>query len=263
FVYNNANRQVMSANKQKWDAMAELATFLQSGSDNLSDRTVLAPAFWSSSGVSAILDISRFSELNYWSEFANSVLSTPVNMIRLSSETTADSALANYVSTPQGTPVVIFSNHTRDRHTLIASEPVSGTVMDARDSANNQRVLHDDWRCETQCVFSWTDTNDTGTGNFDFEPDDPGPTNLLKQFALDRDGQYAYPFRRRSKLAPPLPLNTLQIRNWGPRASVVGIAANPQANGQAAIWIQTSTSTDYGELRVLDDTLRQRRSGLS
>ncbi|MGN6652962.1 hypothetical protein, partial [Trinickia sp.] len=54
FAYNNLNRQLMMANAQKWAAMSELVDFAYSSGANLTGKTIAAPAFWTSAGVSNI-----------------------------------------------------------------------------------------------------------------------------------------------------------------------------------------------------------------
>ena len=69
-VYNNVNRQVMSANSQKWDAMLELVQFARSQWPKPEKRTIYAPDFWTISGVSAFPPNKPVNAIDYWSRYS-------------------------------------------------------------------------------------------------------------------------------------------------------------------------------------------------
>jgi hypothetical protein len=253
FVYNNVNRQVMSANKQKWDAMRELSVFMRASADDLKQRTVFAPSFWTYSGVSGIPDISRSTSKSYWSEFANVVLGTPIEITDANGDFVQDALHASYVSTPQGSPVVILQDSRSQRNYLLAATPVAGTIITSLGASQKIHVAEDEWNCAAQCAFTWASSNELNRNTVDFEPDDHGPTRLYAQFLLQRDGQYGYPLTWRSKLAPPMPLQSLKVLDWGPRESTVGIIGNPQPDGDGGIWVRTSRNTGLGDVHVIVD----------
>jgi hypothetical protein len=257
FIYNNVNRQVITANKQKWEAMYELTTFVQSDFQNLKGRVFYAPAFWSTSGVSSIPGDSPFNGVNYWSEYAEKVLNTPLKITNSDGDLSNEALIVKYFSTPVGIPVVILSENLSGkqqwRMILIASRPVAGTMLFQREGNRTRKVAIDQWKCEKQCVNTWNESASIQPLSMDFVPDDHGPARLLAQYMLSRNNEYAHPFGWHSKNEPIGNFNDLKIINWGPQAAALGVVPNSQPDGDAGIWIKFSGGVGLGEVQVIFD----------
>ena len=258
FIYNNVNRQVMTANKQKWEAMRELTTFVQSDRQDLKERVFYAPAFWKTSGVSSIPEDSLLTNSeNYWTIYVKNILYTPIKITNSDLDLPNDALIANYFSTPAGTPIVILSEkisrNQQWRITLIVSRPLGGALLFQGEGNRTRKVALDEWKCSTQCVNSWEESAAFQPLSIDFDPDDHGSTRLLAQFMLSRDNKFAHPLGRHSKIEKLGNLNDLKIINWGPQSTNQGVVPNPQPDGGAGIWIKFSGGTGLGDVQVFFD----------
>jgi len=199
FIYNNANRQVMSANKQKWGAMRELVTFVQSDRQDLAKKIFYAPAFWSRSGESGIPGNSPFNGENYWSEYSKVVLNEPIEITNSDKDLPRDALFVKYFSTPSGVPVVILFERVGGDHqwriTLIASQPVIGSIEYQRDEKRIRNMAANQWTCTSHCVITWNEDDAFQPLSVSFIPEDQGAKRLLAQFMIGRDGKYAHPLR--------------------------------------------------------------------
>jgi hypothetical protein len=253
FIYNNVNRQVMSANKQKWDAMRELATFVQSDRPDLSKSIFYAPDFWSTSGVSAIPGDSLLNGENYWSQYSKAVLNAPFRITNSNSGLPEDVIFVKYFSTPSGTPVVILNErvgeYNQRRITLIASRPVNGTVAYQRDGNRIKKMVSDQWICATRCAINWNENVAFQPASVKFVPKNHGSKYLLAQFLTGRYGEYAHPLRG----AHENDMLNLRILNWGPQSTIQGVVPGLQPDGGAGVWIQVSGDAALGEMQIVFD----------
>jgi hypothetical protein len=196
FVYNNVNRQIMSANRQKWEAVRVLAGFYYSQGNTLAGSEIFAPDLWVMSGVSSIPGAALMGNENYWTEYTRAVLDKP---LRVSNEKNVSSynVEVRYFATPAGVPIVLVGERTgaggQWRNELVASRAITGDISSVVHADTPQAVLNDDWHCAAYCVLPLAAELSTEPSMIRFSPRDHGPTSLLKQFWLGRNGAFAYP----------------------------------------------------------------------
>lgn len=200
-IYNNLTRQAMMANKQKWDAMRELVTFVKSDRPDLAGKKFYAPTFWAISGVSYM---PRLQGSSYWREYSENILKFAINIHWQNENFLINSVQADYFSNPAGVPVVIVSERISEnnhwgimtyywRMTLIASKPVAGTLIYQSNRKIAKHLSSDQWACAASCTNIQNIPDSYLPENFRFRPDDRGPHNLLAQLFLPRAKPYAHP----------------------------------------------------------------------
>jgi hypothetical protein len=212
FVYNNVNRQVMSANLQKWEAMRALADFVQLERPDLERRNFDAPAFWTYSGASAIPGDSLFPDSNYWTEYAKAVLKVPMAFRGATDEERPAAVFVTYFATPAGTPAVALYERQADGDnctvSLVARRPVAGVLSYRFTDGSSVSHSADHWSCNDVCSTQWHTDHPIQSASIHFQPSDPGPARLLAQFGLTRQGKYGMPLRRFTQdgadVAPPI-----------------------------------------------------------
>jgi len=196
FVYNNINRQMMMANKQKWDAIHELSEYVYNSRPDLKNENFYSPNFWLSTGVSSIPDKSPFSGMNYWSEYSEKVLKKPLKITNVDTQTALNKVSVDYVLIPAGNPIVIINETVEEtnsqRVTLITSRPVVGKLKYGNDSVSIQDISTKDWECEKQCRYSVKSPGRKIT----FSPSNLGSDNLLLQYLINRREGFAQPLVR-------------------------------------------------------------------
>ncbi len=237
FVYNNANRQVMSANSQKWFAMRELVDYIRIERPDLGKRIFFAPSFWTYSGVSNIPKeqefVKEFGGDNYWTKYIGSVLKYKLMVKNDVYEANQDSVFVTYFSTPLGAPLlVLYERNNKDDGgliSLISSRPLLGSLY--YDYINGSLIQKDmvDWNCQRVCLKRWHSSQPIQTESLSFASHDHGPSSMLSQFFLGRGGSYGIPL---------LNTNELKVVDWGPQTSSLGLLPNIQPNGQVGIWIK-------------------------
>jgi len=195
FIYNNLNRQTMMANKQKWDAIVQLATLVKSSRNDLQNRTFLAPSFWTFSGVSAIPTDALGQGLSYWSEYSRGVLGTPLKIVSSSEGLKTPPVMTTYVSKPDGTPAILVSERLSEgalwHNTIAASEPFRGKVISTRTGATQRDFVTDQWKCAEQCLLIFDGTLDFDPSETAIKPENVGALRLILQFLLPRQHEYA------------------------------------------------------------------------
>jgi hypothetical protein len=203
FVYNNLNRQLMNANMQKWGAVRDLATFVQSDRPDLIGSMFYAPALWASSGVSSIPEDSTYTGENYWTEYSKSVLNFPIKFAKLNIDLPSDFVEVAYFTTPAGNPIAALLEKTsqsqKRRITLIASKPIAGKFYFEREGAKSRIISVEKWVCTKLCVATWEEINSLNLNNLYFEPDYQGKNCLIYQFLMSRDGEYSHQMGFNSK----------------------------------------------------------------
>jgi hypothetical protein len=212
FLYNNVNRQVMSANMQKWEAVHTLGDFVHLERPDLERRSFQAPAFWTYSGASAIPADALFSDGNYWTEYAKSVLKVPMAFRGAADEERPEAVFVTYFATPAGTPAVVFYERQADAEnctvSLVARRPVAGVL--SYHFMDGSSVSHpaDHWSCKDVCSMQWHPDHPIQSATIHFQPSESGPTRLLAQFGLTRGGRYGMPLRSFTQdgadVAPPV-----------------------------------------------------------
>lgn len=254
FIYNNINRQVMTANKQKWEAMQQLTAYVQSDRPDLKERIFHAPAFWSISGVSNIPGDSPFNGGNYWTEYVKSVFGSSIKIANSSNKLSPNNLNLQYFSTPAGIPLVILSEKLSKNHhwriTLIASQPIAGTSVYQRGGNTIKKIGIEQWKCDKFCVNTWDEDASFQPDNIKFDPVYHGPARLLMQFITSRNGQYGYPFAHHDVIND---FKSFKILNWGPQETTQGVTPNLQPDGSAGIWIQYSDDMELGEIKLMLD----------
>jgi hypothetical protein len=203
FVYNNVNRQVMSANRQKWEAMRELVHFVRTKRPDLENRTFYAPAFWTFSGVSAIPGNSPFNGENYWTEYSRAVLKSPLKFRNSDYKVASEAVFATYFSTPTRAPVVALYEQPGEAGpsavSLVAPRPVMGTFSYQFTDGMSAKQDLEHWVCNGHCSMQWNYDRAIHPQSMVFRPSDMGPIRLLAQFVLRRGGEYGMPLRQSSK----------------------------------------------------------------
>ena len=256
FIYNNINRQVMSANMQKWGAMQQLTSFVAFDRPDLKGKTFYAPAFWSISGVSNIPGNSPFNGENYWTGYVKAALSSSIKITN-TAKLSSNDLNVQYFSTPAGVPLVILSEKlSKNPHwriTLIASQPIAGISSYQRGGNTIKKIGVEQWKCTKLCVSMWNEDFSFEPDSIKFNPANYSHTRLLAQFMMPRNGSYGHPFDYHSKKEPIDDFKGVQVLNWGPQETTLGVTPNPQPDGSAGIWIQISDGTKLGNVEVMLD----------
>lgn len=202
FIYNNINRQVMSANMQKWGAMQQLTAFVEFVRPDLNGKIFYAPAFWSISGVSSIPGNSPFNGENYWTGYVKAALSSSIEITN-TDKLSSNDLNVQYFSTPAGIPLLVLSEKlSKDQHwriTLIASQPMAGISLDQRSGNTIKKIEIGQWKCTRFCVNTWKEDMAFRPDSFKFIPLDHGYARLLAQFVMQRHSAYGHPFADYSK----------------------------------------------------------------
>ena len=263
FVYNNINRQLMTANKQKWEAVRDLAMFVHSDRPDLIGSLFYAPALWAASGVSSIPGDSTYTGENYWTEYSKSALNIPIKFTKSDIDLPSDFVEVAYFATPAGNPIAALlektSQNQKRRITLIASKAVTGTLYFQREGAQTRKISAEKWVCTKLCTTTWEELISFQPDSIYFEPDFHGESRLIYQFMVSRDSEYSYPMGFNSKNVP----TDIKIINWGPQASFVGVVPNLQPDGSAGIWIKFSGGVGIGEIRLFFDGKEAKSTSLS
>jgi hypothetical protein len=200
FVYNNLNRQVMSANVQKWAAMRDLVQFVEAQRPDLEKRIFNAPAFWTVSGVSDIPALDPFLGENYWTTYSRIVLKSDLRFSNASEQTPGAVQVA-YFATPVGIPVVAVyeqqANNSADVVTIVSSRAVSGTLLFQFEDGTPAKEDVEHWVCNEMCTMQWRYDRAIQSRSISFYASDRGPVRLLTQFFLGRGGEFGMPLKRR------------------------------------------------------------------
>jgi hypothetical protein len=196
FLYNDINRQVMSANQQKWAAFEQLAIFARADRPDLGARALFAPDFWTSSGVSDIPKRS-FRGKNYWTAYAATVLKSPLQILGPETRPPIDAVYVRYFSTPAGDPLLVIYEPATSPWlgivTLVAPRPLTGELSYRVAEATSATRSLVGWKCQSYCTMRWEEDRALRPETIRVKPADVGPTSLLAQFFLPREGAYANP----------------------------------------------------------------------
>jgi hypothetical protein len=192
FVYNNLNRQVMSANRQRWDAFRDLAKFVASDRPDLVNQSILAPDFWRAVGVSSIPGVRIADGPNYWTVYSRVVLQAPMLLVPQSEAVAAAMPRAAFFAMPAGYPVTFLleDGGTSSRLTLLASRPIAGRIVGRTPVIN---VLPIEWTCRSVCSTTIFLAPGANLADLQFLSQTEGPRRLLNQFFLNRNGAFALP----------------------------------------------------------------------
>lgn len=192
-IYNNANRQLMMANVQKWQAMQQLATYIHAERKDLKKREVSVPSLWLRIGVSQMPPI--MANRNYWGEYTRILLKKKLTIVRGPPEPGA--VFAKHFATPEGTALVAM-NDALGRTTLLAARPVTGTFTYKQDGVPKTYVVNaSHWKCARQCVAEVDIPREVMHLSLFFKAEDPGRRRLVSQFFMPRSEGYAQPLLRR------------------------------------------------------------------
>lgn len=196
FLYNDINRQVMSANQQKWAAFEQLAIFARADRPDLDSRALFAPDFWTFSGVSNIPN-RQFSGKNYWTAYAATVLKSPLQILGPETRPPIDAVYVRYFSTPAGAPLLVIYEPATPPWlgivTLVAPRPLTGELSYTLAEATSATRSLVGWKCRSYCTMRWEEDRALRPETIRVKPADVGPTSLLAQFFLPRKGAYANP----------------------------------------------------------------------
>jgi len=243
FVYNNANRQVMMANSQKWAAMDSLAEFVYERRPDLQRKSLVAPDWWAPTAVSTIPFRGPLGSVSYWSDYSRHVLRKPLQILKAGEEP-GEEVSVRYFSTPEGSPVVVISEVIRDgsvrRSTLVASSPITGRLVFSYVRRPPVDIRRDGWTCSVRCSREFEDPMPVEADAVTFEPEDKGPRRLVLQFVLPRYVEYAQPLAAWPVWASGVRLTGIQVDAWGPRETAVNVVPNPQPGGSAGLWFKVS-----------------------
>jgi hypothetical protein len=198
FVYNNLNRQVMSANRQKWEAFRQLTQYVAADRPDLLSRPIVARDFWLWSGVSEVPDPTAFDPRNYWTLYADVVLHVPLHILGPGEANPPDDLQVTYMAIPSGTPAtLLFERADPASHlTILARRPISGRLFSIRDGVS-VTIPSSGWQCKIVCKLTMNLTPGLALADVIFQPDGKGAVRLLSQFLLPRGGAFGVPF------APP------------------------------------------------------------
>jgi len=256
FVYNNVNRQIMSANRQKWEAVRVLAGFSYSQDSTLAGTEIYAPDLWSESGVSGTPSAALLGNENYWTEYTRTVLGKELHVSNVKNGTNYN-AEVRYFATPTGVPVLLVGEKIgadgQWRNQLVASRAVMGDIFSAVHDDTSYPVLTEDWHCAAYCVLPLGAELSTEPSMLRFSPSDRGPTRLLEQFWLSRNGSFAFPLIDRTEFDRQHSLDAVKIVGWGPQAVTRGEVPNPQPDGSAGIWIRFDGELSSDAVKVFVD----------
>lgn len=197
FLYNDINRQVMSANQQKWAAFEQLVIFARADRPDLSSRALFAPDFWTSSGVSDIPNEQSSGGKNYWTAYAATVLKSPLQILGPETRPPIDAVYVRYFSTPTGAPLLVIYEPATPPSlgivTLVAPRPLTGELSYRLAEATSATRSLVGWKCRSYCALRWEVDRALRPETIRVKPADVGPTSLLAQFFLPREGAYANP----------------------------------------------------------------------
>ncbi|MGY4493081.1 hypothetical protein [Pseudomonas sp. TE3610] len=250
-IYNTVNRQVMMANAQKWEAFQNIVHYIQSTQPELKNDVYLAPGFWTSSGVSAIPDVSVYTGTNYWSEYSKSVLNYPLQFVPDTPPLTKHVIVANYFALPQGTPVAVMSeqlNNTRWKSTFISSKQVSANVFYDVGVEHQGFDLTGKWTCADVCVSSFESDPSFHPATLMITSRETSARNLLTQFLLPRHQQFSQPF-----IISALRIENFKVAAWGPQTAKAGDVPNPQPNNRAGVWIKFDNQDQLTGVKIMLD----------
>jgi len=250
FIYNNANRQAMMANRQRWDAMELFASYIQAERPDLLASKFYAPGFWSVTGVSSIPADNPASGVNYWTQYCEAVLKQKLSFVNESLGADRDGTAVTYFSLPNGNPVVYFEEQRGGalrQRTMLSLRPAAGVLVDSGDGSPIKQIVDGDWTCEKYCVANLPVSRPGPSRLAGFRQNDLRPRNVIAQFFLPRYAGFG------SSLANDEGVTSLKIENWGPREAELGMVPNPQPDGNAGLWIKLSEKQTAGALRVLVD----------
>ncbi len=247
FIYNNANRQAMMANKQKWQAMELLVSHVRTARPDLLNRTFHAPAFWTATGVSSIPGDDAATGANYWTQYSATVLGQKLLFASDGLAPGQDGVEVAYVATPGGNPVVYIEERAEGggRRTLLSSQAVAGVLLDSSNGLPLQQIGLSDWTCGSDCTVRLG--NQMPLPAPGFRPDYAGPRNVVSQFLMARYAGYG------KSLASAKDALPLQVDSWGPQESTAGAIPNLQLDGNAGLWIKLRQPPQPGNWRVSVD----------
>jgi hypothetical protein len=195
FLYNDINRQVMSANQQKWAAFEQLAIFVRADRPDLGSRALFAPDFWTSSGVSGIPNEQSLGGKNYWTAYAATVLKSPLQILGPETRPPIDAVYVRYFST--GAPLLVIYEPATPPWpgivTLVAPRPLTGELSYRLAEATSATRSLVGWKCRSYCTMRWEEDRALRPETIRVKPADVGPTSLLAQFFLSREGAYGNP----------------------------------------------------------------------
>jgi hypothetical protein len=245
--YNNANRQAMMANQQKWEAMRVLVSYIQNEQPELIGKNFYAPAFWTSTGVSSIPGDSPFNGVNYWTLYTEHVLGQKLSLFNEDKKFTGEVVEVNYFSTPRGVPVIVLGEKKTHTTVAVASEPISGNFIDQRNGTLIKAVELKDWHCSVYCSTIFDKNSAVPSLDVSFKSSDSGPKQLISQFFTPRNSGYGNPFVTSDSM------QMLKVENWGPQETTVGTIPNVQPDGGAGVWIKLDNQLSFGRLQVTID----------
>ena len=253
FVYNNINRQVMSANYQKWVAMDTITQYIKVNKPDISNHIIYAPDFWKYSGVSSIPNEdelnSYFNKDNYWIQYAKTALKVNLPIKNLDFQKNQHALYATYSPTFSGDPIVVLYEENSlpqgGNLILVNRHPFEGSMYYYK---NNGRLVHSNligWECQSVCSMQWNNIEPFQISSITFIPSEKKRNDMLSQFFLDRHGSYGMPL---------LSSNDLTVIDWGPKTAKLGFLTHMQPNGDFGIWVKfQSTLYNREDLKVFLD----------
>ena len=250
FAYNNANRQVMMANSQKWDAMELVVSYTQTDRPDLADSLFYAPSFWNVNGVSSIPGDSPFSNDNYWTLYSKYVLGKKISFSNEVNKLGDNGVRVEYFPTPEGSPIAVFGeieNSNFSNFILLSSRPIAGTLFNKTNGSRLKEIGRGDWACARYCVMPVEGEIPISDFAVGFQPRSHGSNSLLSQFFIERSSAYG------TSLANTNDLSLLKIESWGPRETMVHVVPNPQPDGTSGIWIKLKGGYFQGNLQLMID----------
>lgn len=195
-IYNNINRQVMMANKQKWDAVGTFVSFVKEIRPDLNSKPIYAPSLWSSNGVSSIPWSNPTDGLSYWSLYTEHVLDHRLAFLPDDFGLPADAVRVDYFSTPIGSPLILIEEQIEKgaiKRTAIARRRIAGSFNDRRDGSLLKFVKDEDWHCEAYCSVVLPGHHRLPSLGLSFNSYDVGPRNLIAQLLMPRRSGYGDP----------------------------------------------------------------------
>ena len=250
FAYNNANRQIMMANSQKWDAMELVVSFTRTDRPDLKGSLFYAPGFWTANGVSSIPGDSPFNNENYWTLYSKYVLGEKIYFSNAANKLGDNGVRVEYFPTPDGSPVVVFGEIKSNIFSnlfLLSSRPSAGVLFNKTNGLRLKEIARSDWTCSRYCVMPIKKEIPVSDFAVGFQPSNSGSTGLLSQFFIERGSAYG------SSLANANDLSVLKIENWGPQETMVDVVPNPQPDGTSGIWIKLKDGYFQGNLQLMVD----------
>lgn len=184
FAYNNANRQIMIANSQKWDAMELLVSYTRTDRPDLTDTLFYAPGFWTTNGVSSIPGGSPFNNENYWTLYSKYVLGERIHFSNIANKLGENGVRIEYLPTPEGSPIVVFAEIRKNIYTnflLLSSRPTTGILLNKTNGLQLKEMTRGDWLCDKYCVMPIDRNIPISDFSVGFQPSNTGANNLLSQ----------------------------------------------------------------------------------